>query len=134
MNVGRLVTSEIFVVVDDYDTGEVIYEGKLTRGFDDPPPVNGYVLGIDGYQKGVSWELRDGRPVAFVTIVLGEKLEPLKRMLAARAAYDEFAKEPVYNNEEREALRKERQPEDKRLWHEYCVALSEFEGWELIEE
>lgn len=137
MNIERLIESEITVVVDDYDTGEVIYEGKLQRGLYDPPLVNGYVLGIEGYPKSIEWMLKDGRPVALVTIELGEDLAMLKRFLAARAAYDIFMAEPVYkglSRDERKRLSEQRWPEQKRLWHELCVAQSEFEGWELIEE
>lgn len=125
-----LVMSEITVVVDDYDTGEVLYEGT----------VNGsYVMGMHlrKYPKSVEWSFNDGQPVAFVTIKLGEKLEALKRVLAAGIAFKEFDNEPVYeglNRDERRALMEQRRPEHERLWHECISAQAEFEGWELIEE
>ena len=130
MKASDMVLNDVTVVVDEYSTGEVLYEG----------PVRGdYIMGMwcSDFPKSVEWALKDGKPIAFVTISFGEKLDEYKRMRAAEAAHEAFVSEPVYkslNAEERDALRAERRPEEKRLWREYCVAKSAFEGWELIEE
>lgn len=125
MKASELVLSELTVIVDDYDSGEVIYEGTVHGD---------YVMGrwLSGYEKGVSWEIRDGKPFAFVTIVLGEKYADYKRMVETREAYDAFLSDPaiaVMDDDERKVFREEA----KRLWHEHFHAKAAFEGWEPIE-
>lgn len=130
MKASTLVESQITVVVDDYDTGEVLYEGTVHGD---------YVMGmhVSDYPKGIEWVLKDGKPVALVTIEFGDKLAEYKRLVETRKAYDAFVAEPVYaglSREEQEALMDERKPIHKRLWHEYFIAQATFEGWEPIEE
>ena len=75
MNITGLVENEVLVVLDDYDTGEVIYEGPL------------YELGHFGAQYNVSgdmsceWVLKNGKPIALVTFRFGEHLGAFKQYI-----------------------------------------------------
>ena len=82
MNIVELIRQDIRVVVDDYDTGEVVFEGE----FADVSTV----LQVNFFDAKalVEWEFRGGRQVALVTLKLGENLEAFKRVVAAAAPYD----------------------------------------------
>jgi len=123
------VSTEVTVVVDDYQTGEVVYEGPLYGDFSLMACV---VFNTRDLEPSIEWDLRNGKPVAFVTVDLGEGLELLKRRVATEEAYRAFMSEPVYKGltrEERHELSERRHPERERLWSEHYTSLREWERW-----
>jgi len=123
------VAREVTVVIDDYQTGEVVYEGPLYGDFS---LMACAVLNMRGFEPSIEWDLHDGKPVAFVTIDFGEGLELLKRRVATEDAYRAFMSDPVYKgltHEERDELAERRRPEYERLWSEHYNSLREWERW-----
>ena len=88
MNVSVMVANDVFVVIDDYETGEVLYEGTLwnlhrfNKQFD-----------IWGFEKSVEWMLMNTQPVAFVTVNFEDKLGEFKEYIAAVDGDDEISDE-----------------------------------------
>jgi len=127
------VSSEVTVVIDDYGTGEVVYEGPLYGDFSLMASV---LLGESGLEPSIEWDLHKGKPVAFVTVDFGDGLEILKRRVATEESYRAFTSEPVYEGltrEERDELSELRRPERERLFSEHFDSLREWKRW-LSEE
>jgi len=84
MNIDTLIRQDIRVVVDDYDTGEVVFEGEFAD-FSTALQANFFEA-----KALVEWESRGGKQVALVTLKLGENLEAFKRVVSAAAPYDKM--------------------------------------------
>ena len=88
MNLSVTVSEDVLVVIDDYETGEVLYEDTLwtlhrfNRHFD-----------VLGFERNVEWALKDGKPVAFVTVDFRDKLGEFKDYIAAVESDEEVSEE-----------------------------------------
>lgn len=89
------IVSEIMVVVDDYGTGEIVYEGRI-----------GGCPSLDEFEPSIWWDVHAGRPVVFATIDFGETLEAYKEWLAADKAFDQFLRGSFTDEAEAERERK----------------------------
>ena len=76
MNVAGLVENEITVVIDDYDTGEVVYEGSLYE-----LEHFGAHHNVSGFEMSCEWVLKNGNPIALVTVRFVERLGAFKQYL-----------------------------------------------------
>ena len=120
------ITSRVTMVVDDYETGEVLFEGLVKPPeypFNDPVEAD-YVRLLYGFETSVEWVLRSGEPVALVTVDFGDKLAAFKHMLVAAREFEElFSDEPEHPTAE--------------WWEDYRLRLDRLkkaeQEWEEIE-
>lgn len=84
-----LVQAEILVVVDDYETGEIVYEGPLERCHELSVECKSRFF-PDGFDAGIEWVMRKGKPVALATVDFGERLNPFKEWVKAERELDEY--------------------------------------------
>lgn len=76
MNVTGLVENEVMVVVDDYGTGEVVYETSLYE-----LERFGAHYNVSEFEMSCGWMLKNGNPIALVTVHFGERLGAFKQYL-----------------------------------------------------
>ena len=117
MKLRDLVRSEVMVIVDDYDTGDVVYEGPCSYNA---------VLGLEGecFDMSLEWSAKGGKPVALVTVHFNGRHHALKEFMEAEAEYDAFLAAPVlrYMSEE------EARAEHERLKSRYSAARKDWMG------
>jgi len=118
MKLRDLVMSEVMVVVNDYDTGEIVYEG--TCGYN-------AVFGLesDCFDMALEWTERNSKPIAFVTVRFAEgRHRALMAFMKADAELEAFLNSPArrsMNDEEARA-------EYKRLNANYHAAHKDWTG------
>ena len=82
MNIKSMVEREVMVVIDDYVTGEVVFEGSLHYFREQYNLIMRGLYDHDGFEMSCEWFVKDGKPIAFVTVDFGERLESFKQYLA----------------------------------------------------
>ena len=104
-----LVQAEILVVVNDYETGEIVYEGPLERCHELSVECKSKFF-PDGFDACVEWIIRKGKPVAVCCVDFGERLNPFKEWVKAEREFDGFYAtryEPEEGQRERERIYKQ---------------------------